>query len=229
MMEVGYAYQRGDDVPDGYVIPEGRSKPWGTAHAVLAARDLVDGGFVVVNADDFYGEDAYRQAASFLNGGGGEHEYAMVGYTLRKTLSENGSVARGLCEEDEDGFLVTVEELTQIVAVGDGARNEGGGAVRELSGDEAVSMNFWALRPAAMDQFWDEFGDFLKHRGGDLKAEYYIPTAIDGLIRSGTASVKVLKTGASWFGVTYHDDRDGVVAILAGLVESGQYPSPLWV
>ncbi|CAN5411883.1 nucleotidyltransferase [soil metagenome] len=235
---VGFAYQRLDDVPPGSALPPGREKPWGTAQAVLAAREVVDSPFAVLNADDFYGRDAFVEIARFLReraapagaapaGGGGE--YAMVGFTLRKTLSEHGSVARGICSADAGGFLQAVEELTAIVPVlGGGARNESAEAPRELTGDEVASMNFWGFTPDVFPLMWDGFADFLAGPGDPLRKEFYIPTVIDRMIADGSARVSVLRSDGDWFGVTYREDREAVAAALAKLGEAGDYPVPLW-
>jgi dTDP-glucose pyrophosphorylase len=231
-IEVGYAVQRLCDLPAGTgPLTAGRSKPWGTAHAVLAAREVVDNPFVVANADDFYGLDAYQQAARFLvDDSHGATAYAMVGFTLRQTLSDHGSVARGICQTDRDGFLVRVEEFTKIERRGNGARNSfPDGGHRDLTGDEPASMNFWALRPAAFAQFESVFREFLADPSNHASGEFYIPVAIDRLIRTGEATVRVLRTASPWFGVTYREDREAVVTALRALVDAGTYPRDLWV
>ncbi len=228
---VDFAFQKLGDVPVGFPLPDGREKPWGTAHAVLAARTVVDSPFAVLNADDFYGRDAFAQIAAFFRrpgAGDGVDDYAMVGFTLRNTLSDHGSVARGICVADDDGYLQSVEELTAIVAASGGARNEAPGAERDLVGDEVASMNFWGFTPAAFPQMMEGFGEFLRGGGDPLKKEFYIPTAVDRLIADGTARITVLRSDGEWFGVTYREDRAAVVASLARLVAEGEYPPSLW-
>lgn len=232
-ISVGFAFQHLGDLPGGRSVPEGRGKPWGTAHAVLAARDVIGGPMAVVNADDFYGFDAFEQAARFLEGPAttpeGAISLAMVGFELRRTLSEHGTVARGICRTDASGHLESIAELTRIAPWGKGARHDrGDGTFEELTGDEVASMNFWALRPEVFGLFASEFERFLDERGSDPAAEFYIPTAVDALIRSGRIEVDVLSTDADWFGVTYREDRERVASALRALVQAGRYPEHLW-
>lgn len=231
-IEVAYAYQSLDDLPAGFTVPEGRTKPWGTTHAIRAARHLVDGPFAVINADDFYGRDSYQRAVTFLQQNSahdGIEHYAMVGYELLKTLSDHGDVNRGICRSDERGFLASVEEVVKI------QREENGviygdylnGERREVPADSLVSMNFWAFQASFIERIEEEFTQFLQQRGHEEKSECYIPTVVDSLIRSHKADCAVLPTSSSWFGVTYPDDKPHVVANIQALIASGEYPSPL--
>lgn len=233
-IQVDYAYQRLDDLPEGFSIPAGREKPWGTSHAVRAARDIVHEPFAVINADDFYGRDAYVQAANFLTSGGangqqGKDHYAMVGYPLLNTLSDHGDVNRGICSQDAEGHLTNVEEYVKIMREKDGVvrGNALDGTRRSISEESPVSMNFWAFSASFMEQLESEFRGFLEQHGSEEKSECYIPTVVDSLIRSGKADCAVLETTSHWFGVTYPDDKPHVVASIKALIGSGEYPSPL--
>lgn len=230
---VDYAFQALTALPAGFAPPAGREKPWGTGHAVWCARDTLNGPFAVIGADDFFGRDAFVQLAGFLTEGAGAVEsavrpppsaipsYAMVGYRLANTLSENGAVARGVCTVAGGGQLQAVVENTGILRtdVGSGAK---------YSGDETVSMNCWAFTPelfAALDR---QFAAFLTARGGELKSEFYLPEAVSAQIAAGEAVVTVRPTTASWFGVTYREDKPRVEAALAELVARGEYPARLF-
>ena len=232
-IKVDYAFQRLDDLPAGFSVPEGREKPWGTAHAVLAARDIVDEPFAVINADDFYGHDAYRVVAEHFQHNpaetNGVHHYAMVGYALDHTLSDHGDVNRGICSLDDAGLLTGVEEIVKIETESDGVIRGTtlSGERRELPSTAIVSMNFWAFTPAFFKQAEEQFSGFLEEHGKEPKSEFYIPTVVDELIEKGTADCRVLQTTANWFGVTYPQDKPHVVANIAKLVELGEYPSPL--
>jgi UTP-glucose-1-phosphate uridylyltransferase len=219
---VEYVFQELDKLPPGFAVPAGRTKPWGTTHAILLAEEAVREPFAAINADDFYGRESFQVMADFLRAGGGD--YAMVGYTLRNTLSEHGSVSRGVCECDADGHLQAVTELTKIEKQGRGAQAEG----RALSGDELVSMNFWGFTPALFPQLRKRFEEFLRRSGHELKSECYIPTTVNELVASGTACVKVLRTPASWFGVTYQEDKPRITAGIRQFVARGDYPERLW-
>ncbi len=224
---VAYAFQEIDDVPAGFSVPEGRAKPWGTAHAILAARDVVREPFAVINADDFYGAQGYRALAAHLESGA--TDYAMVGFVLRNTLSEFGSVARGVCDVSAEGFLRGVVETIGIERDGRGAKTaDGAGHATKLSGDEIVSMNMWGFTPWVFKQLDVYFRAFLAERGADLKAECYLPSAIADFIAKGEARVKVLPSSDAWFGVTYREDRPRVIESLRALVRAGRYPEKLW-
>src|SRR6266404_2159669 len=215
---VDYVFQELEKLPPGFTIPPGRTKPWGTTHAILMAEETLREPFAAINADDFYGRESFQVMADFLRAGG--PDYAMVGYTLRNTLSEHGSVSRGVCECDAAGFLRAVVELTKIEKQGRGAHAEG----RVLSGDELVSMNLWGFTPALFPQLRERFSEFLRRSGQELKSECYIPTTVNELVASGAARVKVLRTPSSWFGITYKEDKPQVIASIRKLVADGGYP-----
>lgn len=230
-IQVDYAFQKLSDIPEGFTVPEGREKPWGTSHAVRAARHAVKEHFAVINADDFYGRDAYARAADFFATlpSSTTDEIAMVGYPLENTLSDHGHVNRGICEVDPTGNLTRVEEVLNIERESDGLvrgkRLDGSRQV--IPAGSLVSMNFWAFGTAFFDQLETAFTDFLKESGNQPKSECYIPTVVDQLIQSGKASCKVIETTSQWFGVTYPDDKPFVVESIAELIANGEYPSPL--
>jgi hypothetical protein len=226
-VEVRYVYQALEDLPEGFSVPEGRTKPWGTGHAMLTAAAETAEPFIILNADDFYGADAFRTAAAFLDTvKPGELKAALVGFLLKNTLSENGSVARGICGADGNGMLTDVEEILGI------QRDRGGKLIADnrdnLREDDLVSMNMWAFSPAVFDYTLTYFERFLTERARDPKAEFYIPTAVNILIKEESAGVKVLETSSEWFGVTYREDKPAVAASIAAYVEKGLYPSDLW-
>lgn len=224
---VEYVFQELNKLPAGFAVPEGRTKPWGTTQAVLMAADVVREPFAVINADDFYGAESYRVLAEHLKSG--SPDYSMVGFILRNTLSDFGSVARGVCRVNDAGYLSTVEELTSIERDGSGAKNtDAAGKVTELSGDEPVSMNMWGFTPAVFAQLRDVFHRFLERSGKELKTESYVPSAVNELVAAGQARVKVLRSSDSWFGVTYREDRPMVVGSIGKLVAAGRYPERLW-
>ena len=232
LIQVDYAFQRLEDLPEGFSIPTGRVKPWGTAHAVRAARHLVAEPFAVINADDFYGSDAYLRAAKFLASPPSEQtkaHYAMVGYPLINTLSNHGDVNRGICTRDDNGLLHTVEEYVSIERDTDGVvrGNSLDGSRREVCENSPVSMNFWAFSPCFFGHLEDEFTHFIEEFGYLEKSEHYIPTVVDALIRTGIADCTVLNTTSHWFGVTYPDDKQHVVASIRKLIETGDYPADL--
>ncbi|RYD34662.1 MAG: nucleotidyltransferase [Verrucomicrobiaceae bacterium] len=240
-LPVALVYQDLADLPEGFALPEGRVKPWGTGHAVLAARHEIREPFCVINADDFYGRTSFAAMADFLRrpaattgaeevAGQEPHRFSMVGFQLRKTLSEYGRVARGICGTGTtDRMLRSVEEMTDIYRTPGGAENRPeGGPVRPLTGDETVSMNFWGFTPAVFDSFTRSFARFLQTRLHDPKAEFYIPLGVDDVIESGEATCEVLPTDGQWFGVTYQDDKPRVRQALRAIVEAGEYPAPLW-
>ena len=231
-IQVDYAFQKLTDLPAGFTIPEGRVKPWGTAHAVRAARELVQESFAVINADDFYGSDAYVQAAAFLAVPRAENSkahYAMVGYPLINTLSDHGDVNRGICTRDDAGLLHSVEEYVNIERDSDGVvrGNSLDGSRREVCEKSPVSMNFWAFSRCFFDHLEAEFTRFVDEFGHLEKSENYIPTVVDALIRTGVADCTVLNTTSHWFGVTYPDDKQHVVASIRKLIEAGAYPADL--
>jgi NDP-sugar pyrophosphorylase family protein len=223
---VEYAFQGLNDLPDGYTVPEGRSKPWGTAHAVRAAREVINEPFAVINADDFYGREAYAQMAEHLKAIENLKtlSLSMVGYVLKNTLSPHGTVNRGICRI-EDGKLQSVEEYTSIGIDADGVlRGEAlDGARVELQGDAIVSMNFWGFSPALFQPLEAAFEAFLAQRGKEMKSEYYLPSLVDQLIKDGRANCPALKTDSPWFGVTYTEDKSRVVESIRELTEAGIY------
>lgn len=222
-IEVAYAFQESGDLPDGFTVPAQREKPWGTAHAVRAARDSVKEPFVIINGDDFYGFDAYRAVVEQLSCD--EEQACMVGYHLGKTLSANGAVSRGVCTIDEAGCLVAVRETHGIAAVNDAVVDEEGNPLGE---GDLVSMNFWVANPAIFATIETLFVDFLRARGDELKSEFYIPAVFTHLINELGSSVKVIESDARWYGVTYREDRAEVVDAIAAMVATGDYPTPLW-
>ena len=228
---VRYAYQTLDAIPVGFEVPEGRVKPWGTGHAVLCALDQVDGPFAVINADDFYGRDALRAAGDFLLADGDAHEHAMVGYRIENTLTENGTVSRGVCA-GVDGYLTDINERTAIEP------REGGAACTEDGGETwtfipagtPVSMNLWAFRDGAREAFSRLFKDFLSNDmpANPLKAEFYLPNVPKALIAAGTDRVRLLSTDERWYGMTYREDAGKVRAAIAGMKAADLYPDRLW-
>lgn len=231
-IEVRYAYQRLDAIPEGYAIPEGRVKPWGTAHAVLCALPLVDGPFAVINADDFYGRDAFKTAADFLMAQGNENEHAMVGYRIENTLTENGSVSRGVCKGDANGYLTDINERTRIEVRPEGpAYTEDDGATyTPIAVGTPVSMNLWAFRNGIRNAFAQQFEDFLKNTlpTNPMKAEYYLPYVPKKLIQDGKATVKLLSTHEKWYGMTYREDIDKVKNAIAKMKQDSVYPNVLF-
>jgi dTDP-glucose pyrophosphorylase len=227
-LKVEYVLQDVKNVPEGFTVPAERVKPWGTAHAVLMARDAIREPFAVINADDFYGRESYKIMYDFLTGTK-PGEYAVLGYTLSKTVSEHGSVARGVCEADEDGYLTKIVERTKIYSKQDKIYYEDeDGSFHDLSPDEKVSMNLFGFTSDAFDHIDKQFTDYISRNINSAKAEFFIPYVADNLIRSGEATFKVLGTPESWFGVTYQEDRPHVLSMISGLVDKGLYPSPLW-
>jgi hypothetical protein len=226
-LPVEYVFQELNKLPPGFTAPPARKKPWGTAHAVLMGAEAVHEPFGVINADDFYGRTSFQVLAQHLQSG--SPDYAMVGFVLKNTLSEFGSVARGLCRTSPDGYLVGVTELTKIERAGAGAKNtDATGKVLPLTGDETVSMNMWGFQPGVFDHFRREFAVFLQQSLNEEKAEFYIPTPINNLVSSGREKLKVLRSPDSWFGVTYREDRPRVIESVRALVKQGIYPEKLW-
>ena len=210
-----YAFQEMEPLPGGRVSPAGRTKPWGTGHALLAAAPVVRGPFAVINADDYYGPSGFARLASFLRTAEEGH-YAMVGYLLEKTLSEHGTVSRGICRQDDRGYLAEITERTAIARKAAGIIAEGNPPVA-LTGAEPTSMNFWGFTPDLFSRLERLFEEFLEEKGGDLKAEFYLPAAISSLITSGEVTVRLLTSEDPWYGLTYPEDRPMVVSALAAL------------
>lgn len=232
VIPVDYCYQDINDLPAPYTVPAGRTKPWGTAHATRAARDIVKEPFAVINADDFYGRDAFERLAKFLSSpaaADGKLHFAMVGYRLSSTLSENGSVARGICTVGDDGELLGVKEMTKLVRAGDVAENrEDEANPVKVPLDARVSMNLWGFTPGLFDELAERFPKWLAQNGAKEKSEWYIPFVVNELIKEGKADCKVLPTESRWFGVTYREDKPFVTGEIAKLVESGEYPNKLF-
>ena len=234
-VKVEYCFQKLDDLPEGYSIPEGRTKPWGTAHALLAARASINDTFAVINADDFYGREAYEKLASHLRSvsESGADACCMVGYRLENTLTENGSVSRGICQVNENGELDTIVERVGIVRQGSDAAYYGDdGELYPLFADSVASMNCWGLTPAMLTHMWYGFENFLAALDYSdpttLKKEYYLPYSIADAKDDGKCTVKVYSTAAVWHGVTYHEDKESVKRSISELVASGEYPDGLW-
>ncbi len=228
-IEVDYVYQELDMLPEGYTLPEGREKPWGTAHAILVAKDAVKEPFCALNADDFYGKNAYKVMADFLTSSTDDSEYSMVGYQLRNTLSDHGSVSRGLCEVDKNSNLVKIVETTKIFKKGEAAYSvEEDGSEKPLTGNESASMNIWGFKPTVFATLEKRFVDFLEKEISKPKSEMFIPSVVFDLISDGEASVKVLEADSPWFGVTYKEDKPLVVNKIRNLIDAGEYPEKLW-
>jgi hypothetical protein len=227
---VEYAFQELDQLPPGHSVPPGRAKPWGTGHAILAAAGLIREPFAVINADDFYGPNSFRILADHLRSGTNDH--AMIGYILRNTLSDFGTVSRGICETDAGGFLKSVTELTKIERRGGASvpasRIYCANSISPLTGNEIVSLNLWGFTPGFFGHLREQFGTFLKQHGNEPTSEFYLPAAVNSLIASGAERCRVLKTPDSWLGVTYREDRPAVTAGIGKLIEQGIYPQPLW-
>lgn len=225
-INVMHVFQRVNDLPDGFMAPDERKKPWGTAHAMLTARNAVDGPFAIINADDMYGEQSFAIMADALEKSVGEHDnsYCMIGFELYKTLSDHGSVARGVCDIDDRGYLSSITEIQEIERDGSDASSPDG----LISGNEIVSMNLWGFTPAVFGHTERLFREFLQHNVNDPKAEFYIPTVITSLLEENIASVKVYETPAKWLGVTYREDKPRVEAEIRKLIDDGVYPEKLW-
>lgn len=231
-MDVKYVFQRKDDLPGGYAVPEGRVKPWGTAQAALAARHVVDGPFAIINSDDYYGPEAYKLIYDYLltHPDGAMYEYAMVGYRLRNTVTENGSVSRGVCAMDPDWTLCSIQERTCIEKDGEDGRysEDGGQTWTPIAGDTVVSMNMWGFQRSFLDEAEARFPAFLDQAlvENPLKAEYFLPSVVNQLL--GKARVKVLVSEDKWYGITYREDKPSVTAAIADMTKAGLYPDELW-
>jgi hypothetical protein len=226
---VATAHQRLEDIPAGFTVPPGRAKPWGTAHAVLSAEQAIPGAFVVVNADDFYGQAAYAATAGFLRESEGKTPpaWAIAGYRLRDTLSESGGVSRAVCGTDASGWLTSIEEVHQLAASGLGFSGTGGGRTLLLRGDEPVSMNLWGFTREIFGLLRRNLAAFL-HEADPVTGEFLLPTVVQDAIRTGEARVRVLEAGGSWHGITYPADLPGVREALRRLAAEGHYPPRLW-
>jgi NDP-sugar pyrophosphorylase family protein len=227
-----YVFQGLDDLPEGVSVPSGREKPWGTAHAVLCCRDVVDGPFAVINADDFYGRSSFGALADHLRAAQDTpdaYDYCMVGYVLERTLTQHGHVTRGICSVDDEGNLEEIHERHKVKRLSDRVcYSEDDRTWIEIPEDSPVSMNMWGFTPSLFAELEARFPDFLREAGDDPKAEFLLPEVVSDLLAEGRARVRVLPTQERWFGVTYPQDKAWVKAGIRELIESGVYPSPLW-
>ena len=234
-MEIAYAYQELSTLPAGFSVPEGRTKPWGTCHAVLCAKEEIDGApFAVINADDYYGKDAFKSIFDYLSNLSDDDEgkYCMVGYELGKTVTDNGHVARGVCQVSENGYLSDIVERTRIEKYAGGIHftTDDGATWQDLPAETPVSMNLWGYTPDFLDEIATGFPQFLTEQvpANPMKAEYFLPGLVDAMLKAGKATVKVLHSSDKWYGVTYAADKPVVVAALAELTKNGKYPNGLW-
>jgi NDP-sugar pyrophosphorylase family protein len=227
---IEYAYQELDRIPKGFAVPPGRTKPWGTGHAILMAEARIHEPFSMINADDFYGSDSFKTLYDYLKATRVEsNDYSMVGFTLRNTLSEHGSVARGVCRVDSKNLLQQVVEMLKIEKAGNGARHTDSQSVtHSLSGDEIVSMNMWGFTPTLFGHLRELFAGFLDKHGHEQKSEFLIPTVVNTLVNERKVTLKVLPTKSTWFGVTYKEDRPAVIESVRALIRRGEYPQKLW-
>ena len=230
-IEIRYAYQEMEQLPEGYTIPDGRTKPWGTCHAVLAAKDAIDGApFAVLNADDFYGRTAFRTVYNWLSNNDDPYGYCMVGYEVGKTVTDHGGVTRGICQADFNGYLTKIVETSGIEKYEGGIRMPVKDGWKDLDPHTLVSMNLWGFMPTFLAGVEHHFPEFLDYalRENPMKGEFLLPTFVGDLVDIGKISLKVLSSPDKWFGVTYAADKPKVVEALRGLTESGRYPDGLW-
>lgn len=229
-IEVGFVFQELENLPEGFSVPEGREKPWGTNHAVMMAAGEIKGPFAVINADDFYGKSAYQTVADFLRSAEGKKNgYSVVGYRVKNTLSEHGTVSRAECAVDGKGDLTSIVERTDIERKADGKiYYTEAGKDYPLADDTPVSMNMFGFTPDYFEHSEEYFKNFLKENVKNLRAEFYIPTMVNVLVNEGRVKMKVLTTDSQWFGVTYKEDRPMVVAKIQSLIDAGEYPQNLW-
>lgn len=233
-IEVAYAYQEVDKLPEGFSVPEGREKPWGTGHAILCAAEAIDGApFAVINADDYYGKSAFRSIYQYLEQlSSSEYDYAMVAYDLYKTLTENGHVARGVCTVDENGKLQDIVERTKIEKHGTQAEfsEDDGASWTPLAQGTLVSMNLWGFHSSILIELQNRFADFLTKNipVNPLKCEYFLPFVVDELLKEGKAAVEVLRSADNWYGVTYKEDKQMVMDAIQAMKDKGDYPDKLW-
>ena len=223
-VEIRYAFQEKDDLPQGFSVPQGRVKPWGTCHAILACREILNEPYAIINADDYYGKAAYRKLYDFLTSDNKPNEFCMAGFRLHRTLSDNGGVTRGICHMDENRFLTDIEETHDIIKTPQGAK----AGDRELDPQMLVSKNMWGVSVEFMDMLKTGFKEFLRTRGQDLKAEFLLPVYIGQLLKEDKVSVKVLHTPDTWFGITYKEDTDAVRESFRKLYEDGIYADSLF-
>ena len=227
-IKTAYVYQEMNSYLNGMPIPEGRTKPWGTAHAILCAKEVIKEPFAVINADDFYGQDAFIKAASFLKNDCNEKTYSIIGYELAKTLSEHGTVSRGVCQVDADNNLVSIKERTKIYREADTIVYEDEDGKHEVPFDSSVSMNFWCFHQALFPVTEKLFHQFVKENNHNIKAEFFIPLIGDEFVKTGGGTIKVIPCSSQWFGVTYKEDAPVVKTCIDKLVADGEYPSSLW-
>lgn len=233
-MDVSYAFQDLQDLPEGYAVPEGREKPWGTCHAILAARELIDAPFAVINADDYYGTECFKIIYDYLcsHGDDDKYRYCMVGYLLKNTVTENGSVSRGVCTADADSNLVSIVEHTRIEQYEGGIHftEDNGESWQELDASTIVSMNLWGFTESFIREAWARFPAFLDAAlvSNPLKGEYFLPSVVSELLAENKATVQVLSGPDKWYGITYREDKPGIAAALKQKTEDGIYPAPLW-
>lgn len=228
-IDVEYVYQELENLPEGFSLPEGREKPWGTAHAILVTKNAINEPFCALNADDFYGRNAYKEMAGFLTRSDDDTEYSMVGYQLVNTLSDHGSVSRGICDVDENDLLKKIVETTKILKKdGKIISVEPDGREKELTGNESASMNIWGFKPSVFPILEEKFTEFLKNQINEPKSEIYIPSVVFDMIEEKKATVKVLKADSPWFGVTYKEDKPLVVERINQLIKAGEYPEKLY-
>lgn len=234
-LNIRYAFQDLEDLPKGYSVPEGREKPWGTCHAVLSCKDMIDGPFAVINADDYYGPGAFQSIYEYLLNIKDDEKYrfCMAGYQIENTLTENGTVARGVCQMSKDGFLTEIKERTKIKWTEDGSiayTEDDGESWNNIEKGTPVSMNFWGFSKKMIEEMEERFPKFLDKIliENPMKGEYFLPLAVDELIKENKATVKILKSADKWYGVTYKEDRKMVVDALQALKDKGLYPEKLW-
>lgn len=232
-IDIEYVYQELNNIPEGFTVPEGRVKPWGTAHAVLSTKGTVTGPFAVINADDFYGREAFEKIYAYLKDAKDDekYRYAMVGYALGNTLTENGSVSRGVCSTDTDGYLTDIVERTKVIKTKNGAAyTEDGENYTDISPDSVVSMNMWGFTNGFLEEIEKAFREFFENEveKNPLKGECYLPFVVDALLKDDKATVRVLKSSDRWFGVTYKEDKPFVEQSVRNLKEAGVYPDILW-
>lgn len=227
-IEVDYVNQEIENIPDGTFYNANREKPWGTGHAILMAKECINEPFAVINADDYYGVEAFFTMADFLMNSVSEKEYGMVGYQLSNTISENGFVSRGVCATNDNEHLTTVIERTHIEKLADGIAYKEDEKWTPISGETTVSMNFWGFTSQLFTHLEDQFVNFLAEEGEELKSEFFIPSVVAKIIDGGNTNVKVLKSAAQWFGVTYREDKEKAIKAILNLVEQGVYPAKLW-
>ena len=228
-VETGYVFQELQMLPEGYALPADRVKPWGTAHAIMVSEKAINTPFAAINADDYYGYDAFREMHNFLSAAGNESNYCMIGYKLANTLSEHGTVSRGVCNIDKNDFLISVSELTKIQRENSRIVYYENGEPLPLPEDSTVSMNIWGFTETVFSHIRERFSSFLDTGIHDPKSEYYIPTLVDQLIKEKEARVKVLRCNASWFGITYREDKDAAKKSILKKIENGEYPEKLWL